>query len=181
MPGHYQKKKAYLSLIKAWETVIAEIPSARLLLYGKGDKETLGKIKKLFSDKTRGSIELKGYVNREILIGIYRLASCAIFPSYAETFGMAPLESMLAGCPTIFTKRASGEELIKNGVNGLFVDPDNINEIANAIKYMLSRRSAAIEMGRKGAQTIKERFNISEIAEEHINVYNTLLKRRQIN
>ena len=61
-------------------------------------------------------------------------------------------------------------------INGLLVDPDDTDEIANAIKYMLFKRSAAIEMGRKGAQTIKERFNISGIAEAHINVYNSLLK-----
>ena len=147
-----------------------------VLLYGKGDGETLAKIKKLVSDKTRGSVELKGYVNRDVLIGIYRTASCTIFPSYAESFGMAPLESMLAGCPTIFTERATGEEIITNGVTGLLIDPDNIQEIATAIIKMLSDRKSAIEMGRKGAELVKSKFNISIIADQHIALYESLIQ-----
>jgi glycosyltransferase involved in cell wall biosynthesis len=155
--------------------VIAEIPSARLILYGKGDREILEKIKKLISDKTRGSIELKGYVSRFLLTEIYRTASCAIFPSYAESFGMAPLESMLTGCPTIFTNRSSGNELITNGITGLLVDPDNIAEISGALIKMLSDRKSAEEMGRRGAKFIKNNYNISVIAEKHISLYKSVL------
>jgi glycosyltransferase involved in cell wall biosynthesis len=173
--GTLAEKKGVLSLIKAWETVIAEIPSARLILYGKGDREILEKIKKLISDKTRGSIELKGYVSRFLLTEIYRTASCAIFPSYAESFGMAPLESMLTGCPTIFTNRSSGNELITNGITGLLVDPDNIAEISGALIKMLSDRKSAEEMGRRGAKFIKNNYNISVIAEKHISLYKSVL------
>ena len=110
-----------------------------------------------------------------MLSDIYKSSSCSIFPSYAESFSMAPLESMLAGCPTIFTKRASGEELITHEINGLLIDPDNIREITTAIIKMLSDRKSAIEMGRKGAELVKQKFNISVIANQHINLYQSLL------
>lgn len=172
--GTLAEKKGVLSLIKAWEKVVTEIPSARLLLYGKGGMGILEKINKFISDKGHGSIQLKGFVNNFFLSEIYSTASCAIFPSYAESFGMAPLESMVAGCPTIFTKRTSGEELIINGINGLLIDPDNIQEIADAIVKMLTDRKSAIEMGRKGSETIKKKFNISVIADQHIDLYQSL-------
>jgi len=173
--GSLAEKKGILSLIKAWGNVITEIPSAKLLIYGKGDSKILEKINKLISDKTKGSIDLKGYVSRSMLSDIYKSSSCSIFPSYAESFSMAPLESMLAGCPTIFTKRASGEELITHEINGLLIDPDNIREITTAIIKMLSDRKSAIEMGRKGAELVKQKFNISVIANQHINLYQSLL------
>lgn len=173
--GTLAEKKGVLSLVKAWEKVVLEIPSARLLIYGKGDGDILEKVNRIISDKTRGSIELKGYVNRSKLSEIYVSASCAIFPSYAESFSMAPLESMLTGCPTIFTKRASGEELITHEINGLLIDPDNIREITTTIIKMLSDRKSAIEMGRKGAELVKKKFNISVIANQHINLYQSLL------
>jgi glycosyltransferase involved in cell wall biosynthesis len=177
--GKLTEEKGVLSLIKAWKEVITEIPSARLSFYGKCGVEILGKINKLISDKTFETIELKGYVNRDILIEKYKSATCAIFPSYVESFGMTALESMITGCPTIFTKRGAGYELIRDGINGLLVDPDNTSEIANAIKFMLINRSEAIKMGEKGAQTIKERFNISKIAEDHIELYNEVLKEKR--
>jgi len=172
--GTLAEKKGVISLIKAWEIVISEIPTARLFLYGKCGKGVIEKVNKLVSGKAKASIELKGFVSRRMLLEIYRSASCAIFPSYAESFSMAPLESMQTGCPTIFTKRASGEELIKHELNGLLIDPDNIQEIATAIIKMLTDRKSAIEMGCRGSETVKKKFNISVIADQHINLYRSL-------
>lgn len=173
--GTLAEKKGILSLILAWEKVVTEVPSAKLFLYGKGDEGIIGKINRLMSDKTRGTIELKGYVSSYTLPEIYKSASCAVFPSYAESFGMAPLESMLIGCPTIFTRRASGEELITNGENGLLIDPDDIHGIADAIIEMLSNRKLAEEMGRRGAEMVKKKFNISVITDQHIALYQSII------
>ena len=173
--GTLAEIKGILSLIRAWSNVISVIPSANLFLYGKGGKNILKKINKLISDKTKESIHIKGFVSRSELMKIYRSASCAIFPSYVESFGMAPLESMQAGCPTIFTKRVSGGELIKNGITGLLVDPDNIQEISEALINMLSDKKAAEEMGRRGAEIVKQKFNISTIADLHIDLYKSIL------
>jgi glycosyltransferase involved in cell wall biosynthesis len=89
---------------------------------------------------------------------------------------MAPLESMEVGCPTIFTKRVSGTELIKNGVTGLLVDPDNLEEISDAIIRMLSDKTAAENMGQKGAELVNQKFNISVIADLHIDLYKSILE-----
>ena len=84
---------------------------------------------------------------------------------------MAPLEAMELGCPTIFTRRASGPELIEDGVEGLLVDPDNIEEISNAIIFLLTNRKEAIEIGRKGAEKVRSHFDISKIADQHMELY----------
>ena len=177
--GTLEEKKGVVSLISAWEKVITDIPSAKLLLYGKGGKGFIEKINNLISYKMRGSIEIKGFVARDMLPEIYRNASCAVFPSYAESFGMAPLESMLTGCPTIFTKRASGEELIVSGITGLLIDPDDIPETADAIIKMLSDRKSAKEMGRRGAEVVKNMFDISGIADKHIKLYKSIISFQQ--
>jgi glycogen(starch) synthase len=174
--GTLAEIKGVLSLIKVWDNVISVIPSANLFLYGKGGKNILKKINQLISDKTKESIHIKGFVSRSELVEIYRTASCAIFPSYVESFGMAPLESMQAGCPTIFTKRVSGGELIENGVTGFLVDPDNIQEISDALIKMLSDKEAAEKMGRRGAEFVKQKFNISTIADLHFDLYKSILK-----
>ena len=122
------------------------------------------------------NIELKGFVLKEDLPFIYSNASCAVFPSYAESFSMAPMEAMAVGCPVIFTKRTSGPELITNGFDGLLVNPDNIQEIADAILFMLNNRLEAIEMGQKGYRRVKDFFNISFIADKHIEYYEYIIK-----
>lgn len=174
--GTLAEKKGILRLIAAWEKVISQIPSAKLLIYGRGGNKFIEKINSIISDRTKESIHILGFVTRETLSEVYRTASCTIFPSYAESFSMAPLESMLIGCPTIYTKRASGNELILNGINGLLVDPDDLQDIANAIIIMLSDRTSAQIMGKNGVTTIREKFNISSIADSHIKLYSSLIK-----
>ncbi|MFZ2322079.1 MAG: glycosyltransferase family 4 protein [Ignavibacteriaceae bacterium] len=173
--GKLTENKGIFSLIRAWKKVILLFPNAKLLLYGNGNKKDIQKLNELLDDKTRKSIELKGFIRKENLTNIYKSVSCAIFPSYAESFGMAPIESMQVGCPTIFTRRASGQELITDKVNGLLVDPDNIDEIADAIILMLTNRKSAIEMGENGFETIRDKFDISKIAEIHIKFYKSIL------
>ena len=101
--GTLAEKKGIFSLIKAWGKVIRNIPSAQLYIYGKGGSKTITLINKLITDIHENTIELKGFVTKEDLPKIYTSAACAIFPSYAESFSMAPMEAMVIGCPVIYT------------------------------------------------------------------------------
>jgi glycosyltransferase involved in cell wall biosynthesis len=177
--GSLEEKKGVFSLIKAWKEIVSTISSARLLIYGRGSNKTIKLLNDLIIMMAIKTIELKGFVLKEDLPGIYASASCAIFPSYAETFGMAPIEAMAVGCPTIFTKRTSGPEIIDHGVDGLLVDPDNIQEIASAVISMLANRNQAIEMGKKGVKKVRDNFDIKLIAEKHIDYYNGLIGQNQ--
>jgi glycosyltransferase involved in cell wall biosynthesis len=85
---------------------------------------------------------------------------------------------MEVGCPTIFTKRATGGEIISNGVNGVLVDPDNTSEIADAIVRIFNNSEDAQFMGLNGARTIRDKFNISTIADLHIKLYSDLINSK---
>ena len=65
---------------------------------------------------------------------------------------MAPIEAMVIGCPTIFTRRAAGNEIINEGCDGLLIDPDYLNEITDVIISMLTNRKSALQMGKNGAK-----------------------------
>jgi len=175
--GTLCENKGIFSLIKAWDLVLQTVPGAKLQIYGKGTINTLNKINQLITTSNKDSIVLKGFVKKEDLPAIYAFASCAIFPSYSETFGMAALEAMAIGCPTIFTKRTSGPEIINHGINGLLVDPDNIEEIANAIIILLTNREQAINMGERAYFNVREKFDISIIADNHIKYYTGIVNK----
>jgi glycosyltransferase involved in cell wall biosynthesis len=174
--GKLSENKGVFSLVRAWGKVILRVPSARLFIYGRGSDKNIRKIGKLVNDKARSSIEVKGFIDTKMLPSIYSTSSCAIFPSYRERFSMAPMEAMKVGCPTIYTKRSSGPELISHGKNGLLVNPDDSDEIAGAIILLLTDRKYAIELGKNGKRTIHNKFNISRIADEHIKLYESAIR-----
>jgi glycosyltransferase involved in cell wall biosynthesis len=162
--GTLAEKKGVLSLAEAWPHVIARCPEARLHIYGKDGLSAGGRqMSSVISERLGGAlptVELHGHVTREALFEALRTARAAVFPSYAEAFALAPLESMVLGCPTIYSERGSGPELLQHGHEGLLIEPDDPRGIADAIVRVLTDDEEARRMGEAGARRVLDRFSI---------------------
>jgi glycosyltransferase involved in cell wall biosynthesis len=77
-----------------------------------------------------------GRVTDSELRALYDSAVALVFPSRAEGFGLPPLEAMVSGCPVIAARRAALPEVC--GDAALYVDPDNVDDIAAAMRRLLS-------------------------------------------
>ncbi len=80
-------------------------------------------------------VRFPGYVSDEELIALYQMATCLVFPSLYEGFGLPVLEAMAAGCPVITSMTSSLPEVA--GDAALLVDPLNAQEIATAMQRVL--------------------------------------------
>lgn len=89
-----------------------------------------------------------GYVSDEQLRALYENASCFVFPSFYEGFGLPPLEAMCCGCPVVVSDRASLPEVC--GDAALYCDPDNPATLAAQIKRVLDSESARQELREAG-------------------------------
>ncbi|MFQ5639063.1 MAG: glycosyltransferase [bacterium] len=65
-----------------------------------------------------------------------------VLPSKTEGFGIAILEAMAAGCPVVASNVGGIPEIIKPGVNGLLVNPDDAEQLASAILKLQDRQLA---------------------------------------
>ena len=72
---------------------------------------------------------------------------------------MVPLEAMAHGCPVIYSSRCSGPELIDHGRDGLLIDPDQPDQIAESIVSLLRDDGACARLGAAGRRTVSERFS----------------------
>lgn len=166
--GTLVEKKGVRSLIRAWPQVVAACPDAELHLFGKDARCSDGRsMQTVLLEQLRGrareQIFFHGHVGRERLFKVLRSAWVAVFPSYAEAFAIAPLEAMSAGCPTIYSRRGSGPELIESGVHGLLVDPDEPTEIARSIIRVLKNDRLAERLGWAGFHRVREEFAIDKV------------------
>jgi glycosyltransferase involved in cell wall biosynthesis len=80
-------------------------------------------------------VRFLGWVSTEELEGLYRAASCFVFPSLAEGFGLPVLEAMSRGVPVACTARGSLAEVA--GDAALLFDPESEEEIAGAMRRLL--------------------------------------------
>lgn len=98
--------------------------------------------------KVRGNVRFFGFVPELTLVALYRAADIFVFPSLYEGFGLPPLEAMANGTPVITSKISSLPEVV--GDAALTVDPYNIDEIAGAMKVLLTDETVREQMKEKG-------------------------------
>jgi glycosyltransferase involved in cell wall biosynthesis len=110
---------------------------------------------------------------------VFSSARVAVFPSYTETFGFTAFEAMSRGCPTIYTRRPPGPELVEDGVQGLLVDPDDPTEIADAILRLLKDNELARRLSSNGRALVNERFSLETVLPQNLYFYETCISRFQ--
>lgn len=176
--GTLTSKKGVIQLVKAWKQVLKDIPRAQLYIYGKDGKTDDGLMSmkeyllSLLNEEEKLSVNFKGHINRDELLNKLKQTAIAVYPSYAEAFAIAPLEAMACGCATIYSIRGSGKELIDNGINGYLIEPDDTNQLAEQIKYLIKHPEKTREIGRAGKQHVDNNFSSTKLQQENISFYN---------
>ena len=93
-------------------------------------------LRRLTSDKRiRERVIFTGPVTDEELAAIYAMAKIFCFPSFAEGFGLPPLEAMASGVPVIVSNNTAMPEVCDNAA--LFIDPHDPRTIADKINDLL--------------------------------------------
>ncbi|HEX7830183.1 MAG TPA: glycosyltransferase family 4 protein, partial [Thermoanaerobaculia bacterium] len=78
---------------------------------------------------------------------LYNLAEVYVMPSRGEGFGFVFLEAMACGVPVIGSKVDGGREALLDGQLGALVDPDDRNELRDAIVAALANRERRVPEG----------------------------------
>jgi glycosyltransferase involved in cell wall biosynthesis len=102
------------------------------------------------------------------LEGLYRIASCFVFPSLAEGFGLPVLEAMERGVPVAASRASAIPEVGGRAVR--YFDPLSVPEMREAVEELLSDRAVADELAAAGRRQAGK-FSWERTAEETLQVY----------
>jgi len=117
-------------------------------------------------------IILTGYVPKKHLVALYSGALVFIYPSFYEGFGLPPLEAMACGCPVVVSNVASLPGVC--GEAAYYVDPDDVESIAEGMYKVLSDDSLRQSLIEKGLERAKL-FSWEKSAKEHLKVFEEVL------
>jgi glycosyltransferase involved in cell wall biosynthesis len=106
------------------------------------------------------------------LVALYNAASVFVLPSHYEGFGLTVLEAMACGTLTIISDRGSLPEIA--GGASLVVDPDNIDELAEALARVMDDETLRLNLRHKGFERVTE-FSWERCARETLAVYHQVL------
>ncbi len=128
---------------------------------------------KVFADSSVAGpgIVRTGYVSDAQLRALYEAASCFVFPSFYEGFGLPPLEAMTCACPVLVSRCASMPEVCDDAA--LYCDPHDPSTLAAELRRVLGSESLRAELRAAGAARAAQ-FTWARAAE----VFADIMKRR---
>ena len=157
--------------------------NATLNLAGEFSPESFGELVK--NSKEFKCVKYLGQINRKEIREILQksqIGVCTLLNSgqyfKIDTFGIKVFEYMAMGLPVIVSNTRYGIDFINKYKVGICVDPDNVDEIAKAIRYILDNPEEAKVMGENGRKAIKNEFNWSVEEKKLFDLYNKLLEEK---
>lgn len=179
--GSIIRKKGVLALAKAFNVLIEINPEVRLLFLGKDvkdskeQKSTIELIKELLSEKAIERIQFISQVPYEQVQEYIGEASVVCLPSYAEAFPMTWLEAMAMEKPMVTSNIGWAPEIMEDQKTGLLVDPDQTEDLANALNYLLKNREVAEVYGKNARKRLLDNFSREDIVAQNMTFYKKVL------
>lgn len=166
--GTIEERKNLLTLIKALHYGKIDMP---LVVIGK-PTSYLNKISEFIERHGLINIIFCDIVQNQDLPGIYQLADLFVYPSIFEGFGIPILEALYSRVPVITSRGSSLTEA--GGEHTIYVDPNNVEEMAAAIRKVLIDRELQEKMIAEGYKHARK-FDADKVTGNIVQVYNKLL------
>lgn len=155
--GRIVKDKGINELITAFGRLSLEIP-VKLVLVGPFESE-LDPVSQETIDalKTHPDIICMGYQEdvRPALVS----SDVFVFPSYREGFPNVLLQACCLNIPCVVTDINGSNEIIKEGVNGLIVEPKNVTQLYLAMKKLAVDPELRSLLGRNSRSMIAREYD----------------------
>lgn len=157
-------RKGFDVLLRAWPTIYAEHPEARLRLIGDGPDRV--RIARLAAGLP--AVELVGAVVREAMPAQYARASVFALPVRTRYVGLEPegfgyvfAEAAACGLPVVVGRSGGAPETCVDGVSGHVVEGRDAAAVARAIGDLLDNPVRARNMGHAGCSYVSSRFGLA--------------------
>lgn len=102
---------------------------------------------------------------------------CFALPSRSEGISNTILEAMACGLPVIATDIGGNPELIKNGITGILVPPNNPAALSEAIIDFADNPRKAIATGKSARSVVEETFSLDSMIQSYCKLYDSALHK----
>lgn len=162
--GRFVPKKGFDVLLQALSLLRQDGLDVSLTLAGSGPLER--QLKTLCKDLgLEGAVEFPGFVPHERVPELLRRADCFVMSSRVSPTGDRDgipnviLEAMAHGLPVVGTDVSGIGEVVRDGVSGVLVPPEDARALAEGLAKMLANKARALELARAGQELVLERFD----------------------
>lgn len=165
--GRVVRWKGQLEFLRAAKVVLEHVPTARVAIVGdEADR---------FDDygtAIRALVEQSGLRDRVIFTGfvedvasMYAAMDVVVHASIEpEPFGLVITEAMSHGIPVLASTLGAPREIIRDGVTGFLVHPEDTTRLAATIESLLSDPALRQRIGEAGRAHVLETYSLARYA-----------------
>lgn len=172
MVSRLSPEKGHAKLLSSLAEASWQDSGACLHIYGRGPEEE--HLRTMVSDLgLSDSVIFEGFTRQPY--EVFRRSKVALFPSAYEGQCLSLMECMASGCvPVAFRFKYGANAIIRDGVDGFIVDPDNWLELIASVRLLLER-SDLHDSFQQNAIDICRRFGERDTATRWIDLRQRLL------
>jgi len=163
-------RKGHDFVLRAVAKVCHSFPHLRYVVVGKGpEKANLEQLARKLGISSL--VTFVGYIPEMELPEYYNLCDIFVMPNREESngdiegFGIVFLEAGASGKPVLGGRSGGTSEAVLEGVTGLLVDPENVDEIVASVSTLLEKPELCAKLGEAGRHRAVTEFNWDNRAE----------------
>lgn len=177
--GYKNYEKGALSILKSIPYIINKIKKVYFVFIGPSTlafNQELSKIHKLENARILNFTpdNLTGYFDKKKMAA-FKEADIYLMPSRSDAFGISFLEAWSAGKPVIGARIGATPEVIRENVDGLLVEFDNPEDIAQKVINLLKNKRLRKKFGLAGQLKVSQKYTWDLISNETHFTYKNLI------
>lgn len=174
--GSLRTEKGHRHLVDAAAAVIRDIPDARFVIVGEGErKQALERqIHELHLEK---HVLLAGF--RPDALAFHKAFDLFVTTPVADGPGTSLLSAMACSKAVVATEVGGIPDVVVDGDTGVLVPPRDHQALAQAIVRLLKDDDLRARMGRAGFERVQRMFSAERMVEETLTVYRGVVASRR--
>ena len=128
-----------------------------------------------FADRASGAIIFPGDQSQEHLRALYSISDIVCYPALNEGAGRSHLEGMLLGCCAVVSSDSGVSEYVRDGVNGLWFNPnpENIGSLLSCLHKVIIDAQFRAKLSSEG-QATASKLSLQKYASGYVRLYKDL-------
>lgn len=176
--GRLLRDKGVLEYAQAAARAIEQAPSCRFLVIGDADNGSPNSLTVTELAELRSSTPVVFLGRRSDVAEILRECDVVVLPSsYGEGVPKSLLEGAASGLAMIATDVPGCRDLVRDGVNGLLVPPNDVGALANAMRTLADDLALTQRLGQQGRADVVASFSDEQIMNQMGHLYSRVADR----
>jgi len=170
--GRLTPVKNHRLFFRAAREVLKREPEVKFLVIGDGE----------LREELNAFVKKLGIEEKVIFLGwrrdmdlIYADLDVVVLTSINEGTPVTLIEAMASAKPVVATRVGGVPDVVKDGVNGILVPPEDAAGLAQGMLKLLKDKGLREDFGRAGREFVRERFSQDRLIMDMENLYTSVL------